>query len=269
MNISSRFSALCFAGLVLASSAPVAAFSDPSTFVEPASMGGGGGRFFTGGPADGYSCAVCHSGPPGLNLTVHGLPQVYKPGFTYDLTVTWGAGISDVAATLEIVDGAGRAAGELVVPPVQELRSGAQCFPGFSAAQVFPLRTVGGGQRQVLGAAACAATLIQARWTAPIVSPGAIELVGGLVKGEARADPDANATPELDRVTLLRHPLQSASSLNLPARTHPLGCSVSCAGMLERSAPLPALLIALGLALRLARAARMGSRPGGFRRSLV
>jgi hypothetical protein len=51
---------LCLVALPL----PVHAFSDPARFgkypEEEGGLGGGGGRFFTGSPADGYGCSVCH-----------------------------------------------------------------------------------------------------------------------------------------------------------------------------------------------------------------
>src|SRR5262245_23122316 len=39
------------------------AFSDPTIYGKYPSqkLGGGGGRYFTGSPADGYSCSVCHT----------------------------------------------------------------------------------------------------------------------------------------------------------------------------------------------------------------
>jgi hypothetical protein len=53
------------------------AYSTPDLFIEPPGSGGGGGRWFSGSPADGYSCTVCHSSAEGQRqfpLYVTGLP---------------------------------------------------------------------------------------------------------------------------------------------------------------------------------------------------
>lgn len=73
---------------------PAAAFSAPSIYPTPAADGGGGGRWFSGSPAEGYGCSVCHtSEPPGSSFTMDilGLPSQagYKPGLAYPITVTW------------------------------------------------------------------------------------------------------------------------------------------------------------------------------------
>jgi hypothetical protein len=56
---------------------PARAFSSPGAYIEPPSSGGGGGRWFTGSPADGFGCSVCHSAAPGerhFPFYVAGLP---------------------------------------------------------------------------------------------------------------------------------------------------------------------------------------------------
>lgn len=53
------------------------AYSTPDLFIEPPGSGGGGGRWFSGSPADGYSCSVCHSSAEGQRqfpMYVTGLP---------------------------------------------------------------------------------------------------------------------------------------------------------------------------------------------------
>ena len=53
------------------------AYSAPEAYAEPPSAGGGGGRWFTGSPAEGLGCSVCHSAAPGQRefpLYVAGLP---------------------------------------------------------------------------------------------------------------------------------------------------------------------------------------------------
>lgn len=59
---------------------------------EPATRGFGAGRYFTGSPADGYSCEVCHSATPNYSfpLAHKGLPlDGYVPGEEYKIELTW------------------------------------------------------------------------------------------------------------------------------------------------------------------------------------
>jgi hypothetical protein len=59
---------------------------------EPATRGFGAGRYFTGSPADGYSCEVCHSATPNYSfpLAHKGLPlDGYVPGEQYKIEITW------------------------------------------------------------------------------------------------------------------------------------------------------------------------------------
>jgi hypothetical protein len=54
------------------------AYSSSEAFAEPPGTGGGGGRWFSGSPADGFSCGVCHLPTPSLRrfpLYVAGLPS--------------------------------------------------------------------------------------------------------------------------------------------------------------------------------------------------
>lgn len=80
--------------------------------------GGGGGRFFTGSPRDGFTCEVCHRPKEGhnrsLELRVKGLSEPIVPGKTYRLTIEWirrGSDFSRIALNGEIVQGDGFAAG--------------------------------------------------------------------------------------------------------------------------------------------------------------
>jgi hypothetical protein len=69
------------------------AYSTPEAFIEPASQGGGGGRWFSGSPADGFGCSVCHSAGPGqreLPLYVTGLPlSGYTLGEQREIVLSW------------------------------------------------------------------------------------------------------------------------------------------------------------------------------------
>lgn len=52
------------AAVVVAQPHGVHAYSTPDAFLLNPSSGGGGGRWFSGSPADGYGCSVCHTGTP-------------------------------------------------------------------------------------------------------------------------------------------------------------------------------------------------------------
>ena len=99
--MSSRSTLLfCLGVLVVAAigvSSRAFAFTNPSDYgtfpgPDPASRGFGAGRYFTGSPADGYSCEVCHSSTPvyGFPLAHKGLPlDGYVPGEQYKIEITW------------------------------------------------------------------------------------------------------------------------------------------------------------------------------------
>ncbi|MET0388368.1 MAG: hypothetical protein ABW321_20520 [Polyangiales bacterium] len=89
--------------------ARVAAFTDPTLFGEfPSEMdiGGGGGRYFSGSPADGYGCSVCHTSASGYQfpLYVQGLPMNgYIPGTPYNITLSWPEAAAFTAASAQQV----------------------------------------------------------------------------------------------------------------------------------------------------------------------
>lgn len=82
-----------FTLLALACVRTAHAFSAPEAFHAPANEGGGGGRWFSGSPAEGYACDVCHTPEPKqtqFGLRVSGLPSAgYVAGTSYDLTLEW------------------------------------------------------------------------------------------------------------------------------------------------------------------------------------
>ena len=70
------------------------AFSDPTYYGKyPTEVwGGGGGRFFTGSPADGYDCSVCHTSNPTYSFPLYqtGLPvDGYVTGTEYKIKLQW------------------------------------------------------------------------------------------------------------------------------------------------------------------------------------
>jgi hypothetical protein len=76
-------------------SAPSAAraFSSPDAYAASSAVGGGGGRWFSGSPADGFGCSVCHSAAPGQRtfpLYVAGLPfEGYQLASRHEVVLTW------------------------------------------------------------------------------------------------------------------------------------------------------------------------------------
>jgi len=66
---------------------------DEFTADPAAQLGGGGGRYFTGSPADGFDCSVCHTSPEGYSFPLRqkGLPlDGYVPGKVYEeITLSW------------------------------------------------------------------------------------------------------------------------------------------------------------------------------------
>src|SRR5262249_50188347 len=91
------------------------AFSDPYRFNDDVLAGGGGGRWFTGSPADGYGCDVCHAGARLRGIIVQGLPERYLPGTMYDIQIDWPAS-EHVTAVVEVTDELGNGAGALALP---------------------------------------------------------------------------------------------------------------------------------------------------------
>jgi hypothetical protein len=87
----------CISLAVLLACASVAsgarAYSSPDAYAELPEKGGGGGRWFSGSPAEGYGCAVCHStaeGQRSFPLYVTGLPlEGYTVAEAREVVISW------------------------------------------------------------------------------------------------------------------------------------------------------------------------------------
>lgn len=182
---------------------PVAAFSDPLSYTDPVELGGGGGRWFTGTPADGYGCDVCHEGGEPAPLTVTGLPlDGYAPGATYEVTMTWPLGVEHVALIAEITDEAKHAAGTLELPPYPAMTQAERCNAeqgGVPAASI----TESEDGRSFVSVVDCGAQLLRFRWHAPQSDVGKVWLGAGLVTSDENADNFG------DGVTMVRHALST------------------------------------------------------------
>lgn len=69
------------------------AYSSPDAYAELPEKGGGGGRWFSGSPAEGYGCAVCHSpaeSQRSFPLYVTGLPlEGYTVAEAREVVISW------------------------------------------------------------------------------------------------------------------------------------------------------------------------------------
>lgn len=177
------------------------AFSEPLLYPEPTTAGGGGGRFFTGSPLDSFSCAVCHSGGPRPVVTLRGLPESFEPGETYDLELSWTEARNPHAATLEIVDAEGKAAGKLALPDEEDVEDDARCILSEDPAQreqvasaIFPY-----AGREILTVTGCGARNVRFTYTAPR-DARKIALTASIVRSDKSEDIEGDGVLELRRV---------------------------------------------------------------------
>jgi hypothetical protein len=260
------------------------AFTEPRTYYDSATNGGGGGRFFTGSPAEGYSCTVCHTGPAKVwPIQITGLPESgYVPGEQYDLTLRWPE-LADHAEQLredndvppamsvvvELVAESGVGAGKLELSAPADADEDELCLvpPGKIAAQLYSVKPDEAakqsgtlcvaeklGQRCVATTLSCGPRALRMRWTAPEDAQGPIWLAGGMV-----ATDEASGDAKDDNVnTFKRVMLPVGSSAEHAVSRLRSGCSA--AGAIRAGddwARGRCALIALGaLALLLARRQR-------------
>ena len=153
-------------------------------YSDRAVEGGGGGRFFTGSPGDGYTCAVCHDGnPEGGPPPIVGVPDgVYTPGQQYALELQLDPGADKVAAVFEITDIEGNGAGLLQVV-------GADALTPCIGADEPPVRVASAPrERSVAVADACDVPAINLTWTAPAGDAPSVWLNAVVVTGNGSAD---------------------------------------------------------------------------------
>jgi hypothetical protein len=187
------------------------AFSDPVTFESDVAEGGGGGRFFTGSPGDGYTCKVCHGGAPSPDIQISGLPlDGYKPGTAYEITIDWADELDNVALALELEDASGKAAGHLRLPPQDELLEPERCVPvgaGIPAGQL-----VDADERTVLEVSNCGAQRIRFLWVAPPLDQGAVWFSGSFVHADGMSDVAGDGVTNFKSV--LASPSQSSEDVH-------------------------------------------------------
>lgn len=213
------------------------AFSDMERFVARVEEGGGGGRLFTGSPADGYACNVCHGGGPEPDVAVYGLPtEGYVPGQVYDIELVWDGAAGLHAMHVEIVNEVtGRAAGAVAQVDPATLDARGRCRSQQAEPADYALEAPG---RQILGVQACGATSLRFRFAAPNLPQ--IVFAGSVVLSNSDATANGDGVQNLGRV------LRRAGEPS-PAES---GCALRGAGRRGGGAWL-ALLLLLGAALRM------------------
>lgn len=182
----------------LSVSATAHAFSDQDRFAQPSEKGGGAGRYFTGSPADGFGCGVCHTGAPAPKVQVLGLPENFVPGTTYDLELSWDNPTLSHSLNLEFVTAEGAAAGTLALPAETAIGATERCDGKIDGEVATKLYTEGG--RQVLSLSDCGASLVRARWTAPQVTE--VTFAAAVVRSDASAKPEGDGVAEISRTML-------------------------------------------------------------------
>lgn len=179
-----------FLGALSVAPSTAHAYGELSRFDNASADGGGGGRWFTGSPVDGYTCDVCHIDPTALDVQVTALPDRYTPGATYEVHVGWPEAPPHVQALLELTDERGNTAGTLAVPDRSTLADAELCRPRelmIGAANVidasqFPTL----GPRRLMGFTDCGATQFRFLWTAPAGDVGPIFFSGGVIAANER-----------------------------------------------------------------------------------
>lgn len=175
--------------LALAEPGVAHAYLDGTRFAAPALEGGAGGRYFTGAPEDGYSCAVCHRGGGSAPLALEGVPALWDPGTTYELTLALPDSVRTAGANLEIADDAGRGQGTLEVIPDAELGDAERCRDGRPATT--PVLIEG---RLIARVEPCGARRARVRWTAPPMPRTDVRFFASAVTGNDSADPSGDGT---------------------------------------------------------------------------
>jgi hypothetical protein len=183
--------------------AGAAGFSTPALFSEPVSVGGGGGRWFTGSARDGFGCHVCHEGAAAPLVEVDGVPEAWTPGSTYTLALRWSVPSGSVSFVGELVDAEGDGIGLLATPPAEIVDDEERCAGGDPAVRLEPDVE---GTRTLFAIPACGATRTRVQWTAPDEDEGSAWLHLGVVHGDGSGSPDG------DGVRMLAYEIPSVAS---------------------------------------------------------
>jgi len=143
------------------------AFRNPDFFADPATGGGGGGKYFTVSRAEGYGCAVCHTRGDLVPVQVQNLPLTgFVPGERYRITIDWPDDKPSVALNVEMTELGGQPFGQLVAPDPSTLTTADLCLDSEtpSAGQFVSQDPAG---RQVMLIAECGQAQATFDWIAP------------------------------------------------------------------------------------------------------
>jgi hypothetical protein len=247
--MSKRLFGLCVLWLaVLAAPSNAAAFSDYELFaLPPLEGGGGGGRYFTTSPLDGYGCGVCHMGGTKPVVQLRGLPEhEFVPGAAYDVELVWLSPQEPHSLNLEIVNTRGEAAGQIILPQILEPAD--RCsdveMPNEPAARLIEEAL----PRRILWLSQCGASRLRFRFVAP--PDLEVTLALSMVRTDRSEKPEGDGVTEIRRV-LRRQGFAKqdvSCGLNHPAPGHASGAAV---GLM--------LLFGWVSALRVRRARRRGT----------
>jgi hypothetical protein len=175
-----------------------AAFSDYEVFgLAPLEGGGGGGRYFTTSPIDGYGCGVCHMGGIQPVVQLRGLPESeFVAGAAYDVELFWLFPQEPHSLTLEIVNTRGEAAGDIVLPQVLEPAD--RCtdpeMPNAPAAHLIDEAL----PRRILWLSQCGASRLRFRYVAP--QDVEVTFAMSMVRADRSEKPEGDGVTEIRRV---------------------------------------------------------------------
>lgn len=212
----SELSAALLLLMALGSPKRALAFSDYELFgLAPHDVGGGGGRFFTASPADGYGCGVCHLGgiPPKVQL--RGLPEKeFDPGVSYDVELVWLFPEFPHALNLEFVNALGQRAGTITLPDPATLQPEDLCDAKHGNEPATHLIEES-APRQVLWVDDCGARRVRFRFTT--AADPQFTFAAGIVRTDASEKPDGDGVTEVRRVLYRRGsaPVESGCSLHM------------------------------------------------------
>ena len=251
------------------------AYSSFGDYVRPIEEGGGGGRLFTGTPADGHGCDVCHRGAEGAPLQIFGLPvDGYVPGQSYEITFVWPETEPNIALMAELTDLAGRPAGATSLLPYASWQPGELCGDGAVPAadvcraggagdgccrELDPMRDACSfpGERTAFWVVDCDARFARMLWTAPDGAAGDVWFSAEMVTSDLQNDASGDGvTSALRRLRPAGAPEEVVAAVG--------DCNAAGAGRLRPAAVAStAFGLVLGLFLRRLRRSDTGSRAPG------
>lgn len=191
---------LLLCALLLLNAGSAHAFSDPFSFNLTPIVAGGGGRFFTGSPNDGYTCKTCHVGGQSPKVRVLGLPlSGYKPGSRYEVSVVWPPELTKISLALELTDAQGKLAGSVRLPPPEETQPGEFCEPASDQILAAQLNDMVSG-REIINPPDCGSKSLRFLWTAPMNDVGPVWFSGSMVLSDGESDPYHDGVTDFGRI---------------------------------------------------------------------